>query len=112
MKTYLYIDDVRNPFDDIKIKTMDLSEYDLVWIKSYDEVIQFLQTEWPDIIDFDHDLGTEQTGYDIAKYIVNICLDKNYKLPEFYCHSANPCGKENILSLLQNFKEKWNQNLK
>lgn len=112
MKTYLYIDDVRNPFDDIKIKTMDLSEYDLVWIKSYDEVIQFLQTEWPDIIDFDHDLGTEQTGYDIAKYIVNICLNKNYRLPEFYCHSANPCGKENILSLLQNFKEKWNQNLK
>lgn len=112
MKTYLYIDDIRNPFDDIKIKTMDLSKYDLVWIKSYDEVIQFLQTEWPDIIDFDHDLGTEQTGYDIAKYIVNTCLDKNYKLPEFYCHSANPCGKENILSLLQNFKEKWNQNLK
>lgn len=108
MKFYLFIDDLRDPFKDNRIKTMDLSEYELVWIKSYDEVIQFLQTEWPDIIDFDHDLGEEKTGYDVAKYIVNTCLDKNCKLPEFYCHSANPCGKENILSLLQNFKEKGN----
>lgn len=112
MKFYLFIDDLRDPFKDNRIKTTNLSGYNLVWVKSYNEAIEFLENHWPDIIDFDHDLGTEQTGYDIAKYIVNICLDKNYKLPEFYCHSANPCGKRNILSLLQNFKEKWNQNLK
>jgi hypothetical protein len=32
-------------------------------------------------------------------------MNNNLKLPEFYCHSMNPAGKENILTILTNFKK-------
>ena len=32
-------------------------------------------------------------------------MNKNQKLPEFYVHSANPIGKENINGLLESFKK-------
>lgn len=47
-------------------------------------------------IDFDHDLGTEKTGYDVAKYIV----ENNIPVDRFSVHSSNPVGKENIEQLL------------
>jgi len=33
-------------------------------------------------------------------------IDNYLDLPKFYCHSMNSVGKENIESLLKNFK-KW-----
>ena len=33
------------------------------------------------------------------------CLDNNLKCPEYYCHSMNPVGKENILNLLNSFNK-------
>ena len=44
-----------------------------------------------DAICLDHDLGEEKSGYDIAKYIVDRCIDEGKKLPEFASQSANPC---------------------
>ncbi|WP_317041302.1 hypothetical protein [Chryseobacterium takakiae] len=32
-------------------------------------------------------------------------MDNGADLPESYCHSMNPVGKENIESLLKNFKK-------
>lgn len=92
--------------------------------------------KFPKLIAFDHDLGDEhiqdlfsdknfgkldseislnydsykeKTGYCAAKFLVNICLDKNLELPEFIIHSMNPVGKKNILSLLDNFKNRNNE---
>jgi len=67
---------------------------------------------YPSYISFDHDLGDEddgETGYDYAKRLVNMDMDKdfpNYKFPEdfsFYVHSQNPIGKANIEGLLNNY---------
>lgn len=67
---------------------------------------------YPSYISFDHDLGDEddgETGYDYAKRLVNMDMDKdfpNYKFPEgfaFYVHSKNPIGKANIEGLLNNY---------
>ena len=52
-----------------------------------------------------HDLGEEESGYDIAKYIVNRCIDEGKKLPLFASQSANPVGRENILSLFKNYEK-------
>lgn len=80
----------------------------VVWVQSYAEAINFLEKEWPDAICLDHDLGEEKSGYDIAKYIVNKCIDKRYILPRFASQSANPVGRENILCLFENYSKVQN----
>lgn len=80
-----------------------LEEYGYI-IFQYDSVISFTQT-FPDAICLDHDLGEEESGYDIAKYIVNRCIDEGKKLPLFASQSANPVGRENILSLFKNYEK-------
>jgi len=50
-------------------------------------------------VDFDHDLGGEETGYDIAKYIVKYHID----ISGFRVHSMNPVGKKNIEQLLTHY---------
>lgn len=59
----------------------------------------------PEFISFDHDLGEKETGYDIAKLIIDIDLLYD-NLPDnfsFQVHSQNPIGKENIEKLLNRY---------
>lgn len=83
----------------------------------------------PDFISFDHDLADdhyndlfsdenwfkddgdvvlkydsykEKTGYECAKWLVDWCLENSEKLPDYIVHSANPVGKKNIESYLNN----------
>lgn len=92
MKKYLFIDDLRM-FNKI-------NNYDLYIVRNYEEAISALKINSFDIISFDHDLGEEKTGYDIAKYIVenDIEIKKGFKI-----HSANPVGKFNISQLLNHY---------
>lgn len=107
MKVLLWIDDLRNPFEnDWLVFSPISSPYKCIWIKTYKEFVNYItENDMPDAISFDHDLGLEETGYDCAKFLVQYCLDNSLKLPIFSCHSANPVGKKNILSLLENFKK-------
>ena len=105
MKTLLWIDDARNPMEDDWMNFSPIGRNcKVVWAQSYQEAIDFLEKEWPDAICLDHDLGEEKSGYDIAKYIVDRCIDEGKKLPEFASQSANPVGRENIITLLSNYK--------
>lgn len=90
----LYLDDIRPiPFG-------------FVGVRSYSEFVTFIeQNGLPDFISFDHDLGEEKTGYDCAKMLVEYCLDRQITLPYFAVHSQNPVGKQNIESLLGNFRK-------
>jgi hypothetical protein len=92
MKKYLFIDDLRT-FNRI-------SNYDLYIVRNYEEAISALKINSFDIISFDHDLGEEKTGYDIAKYIVenDIEIKEGFKI-----HSANPVGRFNISQLLNHY---------
>lgn len=105
MQTLLWVDDARNPLEDDWLNFSPIGQNCLViWAQSYQEAIDFLEKEWPDAICLDHDLGEEKSGYDIAKYIVDRCIDEGKKLPEFASQSANPVGRENIITLLSNYK--------
>ena len=87
---YIYIDDVRQPLIP-----------DTLWVKSYDEAIAALTTipYTPSlVIDFDHDLGTEKTGYDLAKWLV-----ANQYTGDFRVHSMYPVGHKNISELLKQY---------
>lgn len=100
--TKLYVDDLRPLPDDT---------YDLA--RSYDEALKYIKYNGiPPFISFDHDLGVDEkdnllpTGYDFAKWLVEMDMDNIYTFPksfDFYVHSANPVGKANIENYLNNY---------
>lgn len=134
MKTFLYLDDIRNPQDSFQY-TLNKIYINNEWIvvRNYDEFTKHIQIYGlPDVVSFDHDIAlehytpeylwndyekskqyqesqnyTEKTGYDCAKYLIDYCIDNSEKLPEYLCHSMNPVGKDNIIGILNNFKNKY-----
>lgn len=63
------------------------------------------------LISFDHDLacyrdGEEFTGKTACEYVINKCLDKGVKFPDWYVHSDNTSGRENIISYILNYMSK------
>ena len=120
----LFLDDIRNPTSVVYTKLPSVS---WITVRNYDEFVGVIsQFGLPDIISFDHDLGLEhynvvdlsgktkidyakfkeKTGYDCALWLIEYCIKSSSGLPEFYCHSMNPVGKNNILSLLNQFKQR------
>lgn len=86
-------------------------------VRSYEEFTTLLESldEAPAYIAFDHDLADahyygdfsnpdEKTGYDCAKALCEIALDKNWRIPPYAVHSLNPIGRENIEAYLENSK--------
>ena len=125
MKTLLWLDDVRDPFQNDWLNFSPIGKLvDVHWVTTYQEFIDWIMNNGlPDAVCFDHDLSdlqafkssypemvediecNEKTGYDCAKWLVDYCIDNNKPLPEYAIQSANPVGKENINSLLTNFKK-------
>jgi hypothetical protein len=127
-KTYnLYLDDIRIPFDSVKYtKNTIYKDVNWVIVRSYYEFVRYItKNGLPKIISFDHDLadehysndmykGTEvynknyekfqeKTGYDAVKWLVDYCIDNNLKFPEWYLHTMNPAGMENMKSYILNY---------
>ena len=92
MKRFLFIDDVREHFFNETIGLVDVA-------RTYNQAIEFLNIKYYDVVSFDHDLGEEKTGYDIAKYII----ENQIQIGSFYIHSANPVGRKNIEELLLHY---------
>ena len=96
MKYKLYLDDMRFP------------DYGDGWIivRSFsDAVYMVAEHGYPQTISFDHDLGVGMSGMDFAKWLINRDM-LGYIIPDgfkYYCHSANPVGRNNILGLLDSY---------
>ncbi len=127
MKRLLWLDDTRNPLEDDWLVFSPIEQpFKVFWLKSYYEFVDWITAYGlPDAICFDHDLGDnfelrekgqfehwfnvvenrEYTGKDCANWLVDYCLDNNLDLPKYNIQSANPVGKENIKSLLENFQK-------
>lgn len=99
-------------------------------VRDYEEFVEYIEKNGlPDVVSFDHDLAdshyapehlwtdyekskewqdnqihTEKTGYDCAKWLVDYCIENNINLPDYYCHSMNPVGKDKILNLLNQYE--------
>jgi len=128
----LWLDDLRNPLtqkwlEDFAIEFNDKRD-DVIWVKSFEEFKNWITSNGlPYMIAFDHDLGediaiekvkngiskkkarkekkTALSGFDAAKWLVEYCIDNSIKLPLWVVQSANPVGRQNINSLLTNYKE-------
>lgn len=118
-KRLLFLDDIRYPIDAHHYTRQDIFlRADWHIVRNYKQFInRILENGLPDMISFDHDLADEhylqpdsqqfieKTGYDCAKWLTEYCMDNYLNLPDFFCHSMNPVGKENIERLLKNFKK-------
>lgn len=58
----------------------------------------------PEYMSLDHDLGQSDRSMDFLKWLSNSCADSP---PKYDVHSANPIGRENIIS----FMESWNRSI-
>ncbi len=100
----IWLDDERQPTETFKraVETYFIAE-------SYEDAIFYLanftdEDDYQDVfISFDHDLGEEKTGYDLAKYL----LEYNIDIGGFTIHSMNPVGSRNIYELLTHYDYKY-----
>lgn len=92
----LFIDDERFPATD-----------DWVIVRSSQEAIaMIIEYGMPYFISFDHDLGGEDTAIRVIRWIIESFLDGNLEIHpdfDFYVHSQNPIGAENIRKLMSGF---------
>jgi len=130
----LFLDDMRVPFDCISYMKPNVRHIyeDEKWdvVRTYDDFVGYVEHfGLPDLISFDHDLADEhyspamydgnnqynqlydsfkeKTGYDCAKWLCEYCSENKLPLPMYVVHSMNPTGKENILSVLDNYNNKF-----
>lgn len=109
---FIFIDDERLPEHVTWVKLPKPKEWHVC--RSYNGFVKLIESlkEPPAFITFDHDLGLpkdgsrERTGNDCAKALINVLVDKHWKMPGVQIHSQNPVGKRNILATLE-AGEKW-----
>jgi len=84
------------------------------WIKpgyigarnSYDAMILVKVKGMPSYIDFDHDLGGNDTAITFLNKLVE--LYPNGPVPEYQVHSQNPIGVKNIVAFMYSWKKSLN----
>ena len=141
-KKRIYLDDIRTPISPNNAWVDGIQEWTVV--RSYEEFVSKVNEiglNNIELISLDHDLGDtamneyynnvspnykldynnieEKTGYDAAKWLVNLFYslnenrinmsrgekkrDKNFYFPRVVVHSANPIGSANIMGYINNF---------
>lgn len=97
MSMKLYVDDTRMP----------KSEGWTV-VTNYHDAIFTLLCFWDSIteLSLDHDLGSKETGYDLAKWIEERIEVRGYKpIPKMFSHSANSAGRKNIEAVFTKYNK-------
>ena len=91
----IYLDDERTP-----------KSNRFIVVRTYDEFCKLIDTlEKITEVSFDHDLGTEKTGMDCLKYMVELDMDNNILSEDLIwnAHTANPCGRDNMDSYINSY---------
>jgi hypothetical protein len=78
-----------------------------VLVRSAAEALAILQTGQVTFLSFDHDLGTEETGYTVAKWIEQAAFAGALRSIGWAVHSANPVGRGNIEAAMRNAERFW-----
>jgi hypothetical protein len=97
--------EIRLWLDDIRPMPEDFD----VHVRSASVAIEILDHFKVGKISFDHDLGGQQTGYDVAKFIEKGAQDGTIQSLEWHIHSANPPGAKNISAAMKKAEEFWKE---
>lgn len=127
---YLFLDDIRHPYDAFNYTNQSMFlKKEWVIVRDFNQFIAYIiENGMPDFIAFDHDLADEhytpseywndynlskqyqdskeykeKTGLDCAKWLVDHCIDNNLELPQYFVHSQNPVGKDNIIGYFESY---------
>ena len=125
MEYNLFLDDLRMPRDAYFI-THDVRYNIFAWdiARSYAEFVKMIEAKGlPKLVAFDHDLADEhydecqkpmsenhysqlkeKTGYHAAKFLINLCIDRDLDIPDYLIHTQNPGGGLNIKSIMESGK--------
>ena len=111
-----------------KLTWIELPLVEWTIVRSYDEFVNYINVHGiPARVSFDHDLGTtayqeysrainsngvinydnikERTGMECAKFLAEQCVEKGVPIPDYFIHTLNPIGKENIRSILESARK-------
>lgn len=119
MSSYIFLDDYRFPNNVRWVKLPECNNW--ITVRNYNQFCDHIRkTGIPKFVTYDHDLADdhytqqesinyndfkEKTGYDCAKFLVELCASKNIKHPDYAVHSLNPAGKANIISLIESYNK-------
>jgi len=92
----LWIDDVRQMPSNFDLHARDA-----------EEAIQMLRDYDITHVSFDHDLGQEASGYDIAAWVEMMAYTNELKRFTWQIHSANPVGASRIENAMKKADEFW-----
>ena len=83
---------------------------DFVIVRNDEEFINLVDKHFNEIelVSYDHDLacyrdGQEFTGKTACEYLIDKCLETGKRFPDWYVHSDNTCGRQNIIGLILNY---------
>jgi hypothetical protein len=86
---------------------------DFVIARNDNDFINLVDNHINDIslVSFDHDLacfkdGNEFTGKTACEYLIDKCIDSGRKFPDWYVHTDNTCGRQNIIGLILSYMKK------
>lgn len=94
----LYLDDERTPKTD----------KNWVVVRTPSEFKQTIEKMGvPSLMSLDHDLGTEESGYDCLKWFVEKCIEYDIHPDKvtIHAHTANPVGRVNIEKYVESWKK-------
>ena len=87
---------------------------DFVILRDDKSFIDFINQNFDkiELISFDHDLacfndGSEFTGKTACEFVIEKCLDTGRKFPDWYVHSDNNVGRENIIGTILNYVKRF-----
>ena len=83
----IFLDDIRLPSDNLG---------EVIVVRDAKTAMDLVNTGKVTWISFDHDLGTDLTGYDVAMLIEEMVFMGDIRCPDWDIHSANPVGRERI----------------
>jgi hypothetical protein len=81
-----------------------------VHVKTATEAIALLAAGNIEEISLDHDLGTKETGYDVALFIEHGAYDRTLPRLKWSLHTASPVGLARMQSALMNAERYWDDN--
>lgn len=110
-KLKVFLDDERDPVTHKSyLSSFGVDSFDdysgFTIVRNFKEFTELIKEKGlPSKISFDHDLGGLWGGFDCVEWLIDYHLDNNLNWNiECKYHTANPIGKENMKSLIENFK--------